>query len=146
MVNSRSPKRHWIDDYLSVPYVDCGRDLKGLDCWGLVRHVLHHQFNLPLFESFGHVQPDNKRDLTQAFKHQVKSFSLSRPKPGAVAAGFRGKLLLHIGVCIEVNGQTQVLEISKKHGVSINQVRDFKRHYSKAEFYSYDCNSESLPI
>jgi len=136
--------QHWIAGYLPVNYLDGGRDFNGMDCWGLVRHVLHYQFNLPLFESYGHVNPDDKRSLTEAFTAEVKSFIPSSSKASAVAAGFRGQLLLHIGVCVEVNSQLYVLETSRKNAVALTKLRDFKRQYSRIEFYSYVSNSQSI--
>jgi hypothetical protein len=124
-----------------VPYVDGGRDMNGLDCWGLDRLVKHHQYQLPLMTSFGHVSPDNKPELTKAFKNILPEFIPVKPEIAATAAGFRGNLLLHVGVCVEVNNQLRILETSKRHGVSLSSIKDFKRKYTKVEFYKYVGNA-----
>lgn len=134
-------KPHWASAYLTVPYIDGGRDMQGMDCWGLVRHVLHHQFGFPLLQSFGHVSADDKGHLTESFQQQVKVFEPTNAKLATVAAGFRGQLLIHIGICIEVGSKLVVLETSKKHGVKLTELRQFNRMYSRTEFYQYVSNT-----
>jgi cell wall-associated NlpC family hydrolase len=43
----------WCEAYIGIPYVEAGRSREtGLDCWGLLVHVLRAQFQLavPLYE------------------------------------------------------------------------------------------------
>ncbi len=36
----------WVNDYIGVPFLDGGRNLKGADCWGLLTIVLEEQFSV----------------------------------------------------------------------------------------------------
>lgn len=38
----------WATKYIGLPYREKGRDRTGLDCWGLVRYVLHEERGLTL--------------------------------------------------------------------------------------------------
>ena len=38
----------WWNDYLSVPFLEKGRDQNGCDCWGLVRLVYKSEWNIDL--------------------------------------------------------------------------------------------------
>lgn len=137
MVNA-NVNGHWADNYLTIPYVDGGRDAAvGLDCWGLVRDVLHNHFSLPLLNDFGGVHADDKVSMTRAYRHIKNAFAPCAPKAGAIAAGFNGDALIHVGVVIEING-LQVLHTSSKHGRSKCSVRRFNRLFSKVKYYAYN--------
>ena len=126
----------WINDYLAVPYVDGGRDCRGFDCWGLVRHALHHHFGVPWLTSFGHVSPDDKPGMTGGFSAVVPAFVPGACVPGAVACGFRGDCLVHVGVVVD-NGKLQVLHTGRGHGPALNTARAFRRLFERVEFYEY---------
>lgn len=39
----------WCSKYIGIPYVEAGRDpAVGLDCWGLLVHVMRDQFGVPV--------------------------------------------------------------------------------------------------
>jgi hypothetical protein len=52
----------WHNKYVGIPYKDNGRDLSGVDCWGLARYVYNKEFNisLPSF-SFNYDGGDRER-------------------------------------------------------------------------------------
>ena len=128
-------------DYLVIPYVDGGRNEKGLDCWGLVRDVLHSHFEHPLFKSFGNVHPDNKKAMHSSFEYVVPEFKPSKIEPGTVAAGLRNNCLIHVGVVVFIDGRLKVLHTSRRHGVALNTIREFNRLFPQVVFYQYDRNN-----
>ncbi|MEY8247300.1 MAG: hypothetical protein RPT11_02865 [Bermanella sp.] len=129
-----------FDQYRAVPYVSGGRVLvTGLDCWGLVRHVLHHEFCHPLLDDFGLVQPRQYRCMTEGYRKSRALFEVCKPFAGALACCFQvgadGKdIFHHVGICISDN---EVLHTSSKKGPQVMRVRDFKRVAKKVEFYCY---------
>jgi len=44
---------HWSDDYLGLPWMEKGRDRKGVDCWGLCR-LAYAEKRAILLQSFHH--------------------------------------------------------------------------------------------
>lgn len=132
---------HWINDYICCPYVDGGRDLNGLDCWGLIRDVLQKHYGTPVLGSFGNVTAADKKGMTLGFKQVVQAFTPSPPQAASVAAGFRGENLIHVGVCVDVNGGLKVLHTSSKHGPSLDTLAHFQRLFPKVIFYEYSNNS-----
>lgn len=128
-----------INDYLTVPYVDGGRDISvGLDCWGLARHACHHVFNLPLFESFGCVNRHQGDAMHEGYSESKNAFKECQPKAGSLACCFirQGEYLIfhHVGVCVSA---TEVLHTGSGHGVKVVPVRAFKRLAMVIKFYEY---------
>jgi hypothetical protein len=136
MVNA-NVYNHWSDNYLTIPYIDGGRDATvGLDCWGLVRDVLHQHFDVPLLKAFGGIHAEDKSNMTRAYRQIKNVFTQCKPSLGAIAAGFNGDALIHVGVVLESNG-LQVLHTSSKHGVSKCSVRQFNRLFLQVEYHAY---------
>ncbi len=133
-----------FDAYLTVPYVDGGRSMAGFDCWGLVRDILHSKYQQPLLESFGHISPDDKINLTKAYQTVVPQFVPCSPRPGCIAACFKRGLLLHVGVVVEANG-LQVYHTGRKHGPLKTSLGAFERLFFKVEYYAYNtaCNNST---
>ena len=139
--------------YQSVPYKDGGRvvsadpendkGLNGLDCFGLVRHALHYQFNGPLLESFNGIFRADHYEMTDGFNSVVESngagsFEVCRPQAGAIACCFHktanGDVFHHVGICTD---ESSVMHTSERHGYAVIPVRVFRRLSGKVEFYRF---------
>lgn len=123
--------------YFNIPYVKGGRDMKGLDCWGLVRLArveLFEREELPIFSS---VDPLDKRNLTRSQIECVKDRNLNICdfKVGAIATGWRGRLCCHVGIVVEADGRLFILETDENTGVCLTTLNNFKSKYSKVVFY-----------
>jgi hypothetical protein len=133
-----SVNSYWSDDYLTIPYVDGGRDAAiGLDCWGLVRDVLHKHFKQPLLKTFGTIPASDKANMTKAYCEVKKAFKPCAPVVGAIAAGFNGESLIHVGVVVEANG-LKILHTSSKYGMCRSNIRNFNRLFLKVKYYEYN--------
>lgn len=126
-----------INDYFTVPYVDGGRDMAGLDCWGQVRLILHHVYNKPLFTSFGHVRAEHSANCSSAYSSLVGQFTQCEPKDGVVACGFDGGSLVHVAVCIVADGQLDIFHTCEKQGARFIKIEAFKRLFEEVKFYEY---------
>lgn len=126
-----------INNYFTVPYVDGGRDISvGLDCWGLVRHVLHHEFNKPLLDAFGALTRHTKNH--DAYEQSLPDFKECKARVGAVACCFKkvaGRWVFHhVGVCV---GDCDVLHTASTHGVKKVPLRAFKRLAPVVKFFEF---------
>lgn len=125
--------------WLSIPYKDYGRDMSGVDCWGLVR-LVRHELRGELFPEFGAISPDDKINLTGAAGEVSKVYKLEPKGPkniraGAIATCWRGRLCLHVGIVIEVEGRLAVLETGRKIGPRWKWLADFNRTYGTVIYY-----------
>jgi len=74
----------WVASYVGLPFKDHGRDLEGLDCWGLVRFILkqHYGIDTPDFGS-NYSDTDDTVSVPQAIKGGLPGTWLSTASPQA---------------------------------------------------------------
>lgn len=118
---------HWCEVYLGIPWRTSGRDVSsGLDCWGLLRYVYRHQFNIQL--------GDFPTSLTPREWNRV---ALLRDGDG-VAMG-RDKEFSHVGIYVEVDGEASILHAQHNSLSSIESIRYLRtRGWTNIEFYHHD--------
>lgn len=125
-----------IKKYLNATYEDGARGPARYDCWGLVRAVRHELFGLPLLPSFGAVRNTMPAAFTRAYEEQAALMEECRPEPGAIAAVFRGRIVIHVAVIIEVDGALAVLEIrNDRTSARWLRIPDFESRYLRVIYY-----------
>ena len=123
-----------LKKYLSAPYRDGGRGPAAFDCWGLCIAVRHQLLGLPLLPSLGAVGKDRIRENTHAYRELKKGMDECAPELGAIAAVFRGKACLHVGVVVEADGRLKVLD-TNPGGARIRTVPEFETDFPRVVFY-----------
>lgn len=124
-----------IERYLAVTYLDGGREWPCLDCWGLARLARHDLYGLPLLRSLGYARREQVRSLQRGYREQLTDMEPCGPAPGAIAAAFRGELLVHVGLVVKLDGRLCVLEINPDSNVSTPTVQDFVARFLRVSFY-----------
>jgi len=123
-----------IEKYLRVPYVDEGRSGAALDCWGLMLAVRAELGCAPLPSLTGVT-----RHTVHAMGHEYQAISSMleqcEPEAGAIAAVFKGKAFVHVGVVVEIDGRLGVLETNQATGPRWMRVPQFLDTYYKVLFY-----------
>ena len=128
----------WLSGYLSASYEDGARGPDKYDCWGLVREVRHLHCGKHLLPSWGHVRNTMPREFTRAYTLESATMEPCRPEIGAIAAVFRGRLVSHVGVVVEIEGRLAILDISPNCCARWWRVSEFERNFSKVTYYR-DC-------
>ena len=124
-----------IEKYLTIPYVDSGRTMAGLDCWGLVLAV-RAELGCAELPSFTDVVWDKPRANQAAFREAVQILQqVAVPSAGDVAAVMHGQLCLHTGVVIAVDGRLAVLDTNVGRLPRWQWLADFKAEYFQVSFY-----------
>lgn len=119
-----------IGDLIGIPFVDGGRNRKGLDCWGLAKEVYkRHGIELPDFQ-ISAMSADTIAEELTANKPLWKK--IDRPVPYAliVIKLACGGWANHVGVCIDNN---KFIHAYKKTGVCIDRISRWRSH--TAGFY-----------
>ena len=125
----------WINDYLSSVYVDGGREIGTLDCYGLARLVRHYHCGKRLLPSFGLIRNTQPKEFTLAYQEEAKNMQQCDLENGAIAAVFRGSLCIHVAVIIEVDNELHALEINPKKGARLMRIPDFESQYLRVAYY-----------
>jgi cell wall-associated NlpC family hydrolase len=126
-----------MNQWLAIPYKDYGRDLSGVDCWGLVR-LVWKELRGEWLPSYGLISPSDKTTLTGAtleVRDGFGFFQQSEVRPGAIATCWRGDLCLHVGVVVKAEGRLAVLEAGRSFGVRWKWKPDFDRLHAKVIYY-----------
>lgn len=130
----------WWGAYIGIPFLDGGRDLDGLDCWGLVAQVYADQLEvrLPLHEGVGAA---NHRSVAQAMQagcatgpwHRVES-----PRDFDVMVARRdhhSRYPGHVGVMV---GSSRVLHVLQGRDVHLERLDAPGRQSLVLGFYRHE--------
>lgn len=93
----------WQNKYVGIPYKDNGRDLDGMDCWGLARHVYNKEFNISL-PSFSEDYSGNDRKRIAELIAQYKegwTETTAEPQSGDIVLFRMLGLQSHVGIVTE---------------------------------------------
>lgn len=113
----------WETRYVGIPFLDGGRDDKGLDCWGLVRAVYHDCLGVDL-PTYGEI---NASDLLRV-RRQIAEGSVSetwrevvepREFDVAVMRLPSGKGFGHVGVMLDAR---RVLHVERASATVIERI------------------------
>lgn len=130
-----------VHKFLKVPYVDRGRTMDGLDCWGQLLLVREH-LGMPSLPDIGPVSRAEPIAMQREYGKVSSGLSECKPCIGAIAAVFRGTLFVHVGVVLEIDGRLAVLETNEGSGPRWMRVQDFVDTYYKVIFYNDQSVSE----
>lgn len=132
---------HWINHYLGARYRDGARGevaadgVPEYDCWGLAREVRHIHCGKRLMPSWGHVRNTSPRLFTRAYRAEAAAMDECAPEVGAVAVVYKGAIVVHVAVVVEVEGRLAALEINQGTGARWRRIADFESPYLRVAYY-----------
>ena len=127
-----------IGDFVGLPFRTRGRDLAGVDCWGLVVLVYRHCLNIELpsyddhYLSLSRAEREHRASIINGEK--TRWLPVSEPLTMSVALFSQGGLPTHIGVVVDKRSMLHV-----HYGID-SVVEDFttpKWHQRHMGFYIY---------
>lgn len=131
-------RQNHIRRYLDSTYVAGGRDLPGLDCYGLVRLARAELFGKPLLPSCPAAKPGALKEITIACGDVSGTYGLNpSPRvPGAIATAWRGKLCVHVALVVEADGRQWILETDVGIGPCLTRPSKFEERYTRVIYYA----------
>jgi len=111
----------WSNKYLNIPFKAGGRDLTGLDCWGLTRLIYKEEFNIELPSFAGEYDVDDPKLLHEIIaQHKEGWEKLLSPEPGCVVLFRMFGTESHIGVVVN---DTQFLHTREKYTSAVENLQ-----------------------
>lgn len=120
--------------YKRWQYEDGARGPVRIDCWGLVREV-RHDMGYPWLPSFAECRNTDPRGFTRAYQRQAEHMEVARPEPASIAAAFRGRICVHVGIVVPIDGRLMVLDINPGRGVGVELLPDFEARFAEVKYY-----------
>ena len=92
----------WTAKYIGLPFVHCGRDFKGVDCWGLCRLVLQEECGIDV-PTYGDISADDLARIAKVMQADTFGDPWVEVAPSAVCAFdvvvlHRRKDPFHVGI------------------------------------------------
>lgn len=96
----------WSNDYIKIPFVEKGRDIKGCDCWGLVRLIYKDHLDVTLPSLHGYDDTTDYLSMTNIIDRQTNSMEwqeieLGKEKPFDVLVFRVMNHPVHVGVVVD---------------------------------------------
>lgn len=129
-----------LNDFLRVPYLACGRDMAGLDCWGLVCRVMVDIFNKPPPTLHADIDKTGMHSAYQSEARESVYTPLNAPEAGCIAACYINGLMSHVGVVVVDGGRMMVLHTRAGRGCSLDSLAAFDRLFDRILWWRYGDN------
>lgn len=104
---------NWFGKYIGLPFVDGGRDFKGVDCWGLVRLVFKNELDVDI-PSYGDISAVElskvAREIAQESVREPWLPVIGPIQVFDVAVMHKRRAPIHVGI---MTGPNQLLHIEK---------------------------------
>jgi cell wall-associated NlpC family hydrolase len=125
-------------ELLRIPYRDHGRDRRGADCWGLVRLARHGLFGLPMLPSHDDVSPLDKGALHLRANGICADLErVEDPQPGDIMAGYLGRTMVHVGICVQADGRLWVLHTRPSSGPRLERIEVMRRAFTRIAWWRH---------
>lgn len=120
--------KHPVAYYLTIPYLDKGRDPStGLDCWGLVRWWYAQELDIALPEhgSLTSIGTDLAA-LQDAIRVQLHNWQpVTQPQWGDLLLVRLLGRPIHVGICLgDADGEPRFLHAREGVGVAVSRMED----------------------
>ena len=67
---------NWASKYIGLPYVPKGRDMEGVDCWGLCYLIWRNEFDIlvPKYNEVSYTNPDDSDKIARIVEEESEKF------------------------------------------------------------------------
>ncbi len=113
----------WCNNFINIPFKDCGRTRDGADCWGLARIIYKEKLGIELPELLGYADTNERKTIAGLYEieHQDwQEIPLGEEKEFDIIIFRTMGLPTHVGVAI---GDGFMIHSERSIGTCISNYR-----------------------
>lgn len=101
----------WWKKYIGLPFKERGRDMKGVDCYGLLKIIYERELKINLVDYLDFYQHTADKNLAEVIDHEKRKWEeVSQPKQFDVVLIKMQGLPMHLGVMCSGNNMIHCME------------------------------------
>ncbi len=114
-----------LKELIGVPYKPMGRDLSGIDCYGLCLYIYRRMgITLPDYIQYDDTEIETNNLIMREMEATIPNEKLEKPEVGCIIEFNIFGVPSHIGVYI---GNGEFIHASKTHGVCIDKLYNWNK-------------------
>jgi hypothetical protein len=132
----------WHNKYIGIPFLDKGRDINGIDCWGLVRLVYKQEYNIDLPNFSTNYEADDTeqmKDLLAQYKEGWEK--VDSPTEGCIVLFNILGVESHMGIAVS---STHFLHARDRRDSAIESFESVGWKNRITGFYKYSENKSAI--
>lgn len=132
----------WQNKYIGIPFLDKGRDINGIDCWGLVRLVYKQEYHIDLPNFSTNYEADDSeqmRDLLAQYKEGWEK--IDTPTEGCIVLFNILGVESHMGIAVS---STHFLHARERCDSAIESFESVAWRNRITGFYKYSENKSAI--
>ena len=132
----------WHNKYIGIPFLDKGRDINGIDCWGLVRLVYKQEYNIDLPNFSTDYEADDAermKDLLAQYKEGWEK--IDSPTEGCIVLFNILGVESHMGIAVS---STHFLHARDRYDSAIESFDSVGWRNRITGFYKYSENKSAI--
>lgn len=133
----------WTNDYIKIPFKECGRDRNGADCWGLARIIYKERLNIDLPNLLEYNDTDDRSTIASLYGAESTKW-ISVPKGQETEYDIAVFRMLgfptHIGIVYKTG---RMIHCERGSGTYITDYNDSRQWFRRlVGFYRYAAGSD----
>lgn len=130
------PVRPWSEKYVGLPFVDGGRDWRGVDCWGLVKLILQYEKGIHV-PSYGEISACELLKVAEMVSDETKKEPWNpviHAQEFDVAVMHKRHAPIHVGVMAD---RTHLLHVELKTSAVLIDIKHPTVSFRSIEYYRH---------
>ena len=132
----------WHNKYIGIPFLDKGRDINGIDCWGLVRLVYKQEYHIDLPNFSTNYEADDSEQMQDLLAQYKEGWEkIDTPTEGCIVLFNILGVESHMGIAVS---STHFLHARDRRDSAIESFESVAWRNRITGFYKYSENKSAI--